>query len=258
MNRMMLVLALLVFALVFVIGCTAPPPITEPPAKPQPPLNPTYDSWNISDNEIIQTYADYIKDVDSTLQNDQIRCSLQPTVEEITFTSLKLKRPLYKINSDCRARCLHPGCALPYWTFYTSESGNQVIISRSHKGFENLAYKQGEALQDHFSELFEDLETEEQLLEYAVFSPLVRRLNTLDDSLSVGYVTEDKCEYEKEAPVVAQLVSRNEEGFGYEGYYIDPEFEIKIYYFSYSITNDGRVTEHERTVIAKCGEGIFF
>jgi len=217
------------------------------------------DSWNTSGSEILETYAAYIKDADAKLENNDIRCFEQPTVGEINFTSLNIKRQLYRLYSDCRIdRCLHPGCSVPYWFYYTDDTGKQVVLTRTHKGFEDLEFKEAEKLEDHFSELFKDLETEDELLEYIDFSPAARTLSLLDEVFADWHVSLDDCEFEQEAPEVTELISQNEDGFIYEGFFIDPEHIIKLYYFKYSITPDGKITEHDRTVLAECGRGVDF
>jgi len=80
----------------------------------------------------------------------------------------------------------------------------------------------------------------------------------MDDALTDWDITLDECELEQQVPVVTDIISKNENGFVYEGYFIDPEFVITLYYFKYSITFDGKITKHNQDVVAKCGQGVMF
>ena len=224
------------------------------------------DSWDTSE-KIVEKFAAHIKQADDLIRIDMakkygqdhgydIKCTSQPSIVEKEFEYLKPKKPLYNLFSNCRLSCIHPSCAVPNWLFYADDSG-ELIIFETFNAMAEIEYPKAKNMQAYLPELFNDLETEEQLLEYLKIS-MIPTLDLLDDILTAYSLTKEDCKFDNRAPEVKNVVTEIDNGFIYEGYAIEPEFIIDLYYLKYTVTASGKVTEVERSLVADCGEGIMF
>lgn len=214
------------------------------------------DGWG-TDEAVIDLYAEYIKKADAKISSDDIRCFEQPTTEEIPFNSLQSIKPLRKLYSSCQlTNCHHPACTLSNWLYYFDDEGTPVVFEE-RENLKELIFEDAENIEDYFSILFSELNTQEEALEYLDFAN-IPILGPLDEVLSDWEVVQEDCEFSIEAPQVDELITETGKGFMYHGYAIDPELIITLSYAKFQVTADGAITTVDSKVVANCGQGVMF
>lgn len=206
------------------------------------------DSWE-TDNPIVEKYIEHIKQAEK--RTGSISCYEQVEVEKIEFEHLKTKKDVYILYSTCNIQgCPHPACTVSNWLYYDD------VIFEEFNTFEEISYKESQSLEQHFTTIFENIENEEQLMEYLDLANIAT-LNLYEKSLEHWEIDENDCEFLEPKPDVSKLISKNQD-YTYEGFVVDPEHTYTIHYAKYSITEEGNILTIESEVIAECGEGILF
>lgn len=171
-----------------------------------------------------------------------ISCSKDPELVRLEFDSLKPKREIYYLNVFCVYTGCYGPCGLP--GFHAFETENETIFPE--KG-----------LEEYYEDLFEPIETEEEAREYIDHE--IAELKLVNEALLQGEVNEkEDCTYLTKTPEVKKLISQSEEGFIYEGFNMQPEGTMELYYQKYIISNKGKITLSIDKKIAECGFGMVY
>lgn len=196
------------------------------------------------ENDISREYETMLQEFyEEFYKGHEYECELNPALSKSSFNYLKPKQDIYGIRSDCGI----PGDTMTAThdaIFYTTQEG---IV---------MFYKKDVA--PHFTEAFNNIESLDELKEYSeiyVDNLAINLDSALNNSLlsySSSEHFEEDCPLLLDVPELTSTVSKEGNGFVYEGLRIQPELYASLYYLKYSITPDGQVVKDKEEMLAMC------
>lgn len=172
----------------------------------------------------------------------EYECFSSPAVSKLSFDHLKPKHDLYRIESDCGI----PGDTIStlYRVVFYVIQGDIVM------------FYEGD-VETHFTEVFNDMESLDELKDYSGLYVDDLAIN-LGSALNNSYLDSSPESFIKDCPLVSDIpelastVSKEGDGFVYEGLKIRPELPAELYYLKYSITPGGQVSKDKEDLLAQC------
>lgn len=204
-----------------------------------------YPELSAFENDLSMEYGLTLQNFAEGFKEYGYECFVNPAVSKLSFNYLKPKQNLYLIESYCGV----PGEISPY-------SGMPNIMFYARQGGIVMFYRKYAA--SHFTEAFNNIENLDELKEYSELyvdnldKDLYSALNNSLLSYSSSEDFEKDCPLVSDIPKLSSTVSKEGNGFVYEGLKIEPEIHAILYYLKYDITSDGQVIKDKDEMLALC------
>jgi hypothetical protein len=179
--------------------------------------------------------------VEQGFGKDEYTC-YSPELRVLDFDYLSAKKRLYNLKTDCAVTGDPCGSlALGNLLFYEKD-GVELIMFKEDRG--------PAGLEIHFEQLFADMSTEEEMLEYLALidSSELMLLEDVDWDLNA-------CKFFMDAPEVDKVITEGAGLFTYEGFWTESYINKALFYDKYTITSTGLITHAADETIADCGPG---
>ncbi|MFH1317175.1 MAG: hypothetical protein ABII01_06650 [Candidatus Woesearchaeota archaeon] len=200
----------------------------------------------ISDDLILKLYKYYVKRM--ALVGVGLECFEKPEIKKKEFEYLKPKKVLFRLIVDCKYDVMHPNSYIADLLVYKQDEN---LVGRLIALFENFR------VDHYFSDIFEPIDSKEALEEYLYFVQYsdLELFDVLEKRAT--WDTDEECVLLiDEVPEVNSTITQTEEGFVYEGFDMNSEGIVTIWYHRIVFTNNGEVRREATKQVAECGEGI--
>ena len=205
-----------------------------------------YPELSAFENSIFEEYEIMLQNFAEGYRKWGYECFSSPSISKLNFAYLKPSQDIYKIESFCGV----PGETSPY-----TEMPN--IMFSIKQGDILMFYQKN--ITSHFTETFNNIENLDELKEYSKLyvDNLAIDLNSALNNSLLNDLNSAK-DFEKDCPLLSDIpeltstVSKEGNGFVYEGLKIEEELHARLYYLKYSITSDGQVIKDKEEMLAMC------
>lgn len=198
------------------------------------------------EKEISAEYESMLQAFAETFKEYGYECLASQILTELSFNYLKPRQNIYMIESICGV----PGETSPF-------SGVPAILLYISEGKAVMFY--GKEIASHFAEAFNNMETLDEAKEYIeqYVDTLYASLDSALNNSFLGGVDartnfEKDCDFVSDAPELASTISKEGDGFIYEGLKIEGEGKARLYYLKYTLTPDGQVVKEKEEMLAMC------